>query len=229
MYLILAKNRENPALQLIHSEFCKWLLLLVCAAISTLMFGCARLPVKAVAPNDTGGKRITALRGIEEWAVSGRLAFSDGEHGGTLRFDWNAEPQATSMTFKAPMAQGQWCLHVDRGGAELRDADGRIQRNASARTLLRSRLGWDVPLPRLRYWIKAIPADGDGLVTDSAGLPATISGAGWTVEYSHYRRIAGIMLPGKLKLKRSKLRLNIILGSWTIKSPIKALKSSTCA
>jgi len=25
MYLILAKNRKNPALQLIHSEFCKWL------------------------------------------------------------------------------------------------------------------------------------------------------------------------------------------------------------
>jgi outer membrane lipoprotein LolB len=179
----------------------------------------------------TGTPRIPATAGVPvdpalvtEWLASVRIGVASGAEGGSGSFNWRQLGSRTSLDVRGPLGAGG--LHVEAEDAELSvtGADGARVDAGAAREAIRARLGVDLPLAELRYWMLGLPAPGsDAQVEGHAAPPArTISQAGWSVRYDEFVTAAGWSVPARLTATAGGVRLKAVIDDWRIATPAGA-------
>ena len=81
---------------------------------------------------------------------------------------------------------------------------------------LEDKLGFDLPLDNLRYWLLGIPDPSIpfDLTRNTQDRALRISQAGWTIDYDEYMPSNGDVLPKRLVLNRSDARVRIAVDHW---------------
>jgi outer membrane lipoprotein LolB len=154
---------------------------------------------------------------FDRFEISGRIAvrFNDDGHSGSLR--WRHADDRDRLELYAPT--GTVFARLSRGpdGATMEMSDGKRYREADAETLSRSVLGWELPLEQLRYWVFARPALGSvptRFDLGADGRPAFLDQDGWRVSYLAYSTVGADLLPARLDLERTGLRVRLIVTRW---------------
>lgn len=171
-------------------------------------------------------EREAMLAGIDDWALDGRLAVSDGEDGGSGKLRWRQSAAETEMDFHGALGRGAWRLQANRNGAVLELADGRVFREPTVNGLASSQLGWEIPVDALSWWVRGLAAPEErGALTssealrvepDDAGLPRLLRQHGWTVEYDRYRLVGSVNLPVKLTARRDGHSVKLVVRHWEL-------------
>jgi outer membrane lipoprotein LolB len=171
-------------------------------------------------------EREAALAGIDDWALDGRLAVSDGEDGGSGKLRWRQSAAETEMDFHGALGRGAWRLQANRNGAMLELADGRVFREPTVNGLASSQLGWEIPVDALSWWVRGLAAPQEGVALrsaealriepDEAGLPRLLRQHGWTVEYGRYRLVGNVNLPVKLTARRDGHSVKLVVRQWEL-------------
>jgi len=187
----------------------------------SLLPGCA-----SVRPTDTGQsarqplyeQRLNRLRTLEHWTLVGRLAISAAEEGGSGYLSWRQAPDASRMDFHGALGRGAWRLQASADGVELEFADGRLFRADSIDELVRSQVGWQVPVGKLLWWVRGLAAPGDiqHKVLDEQGRLATLKQYGWDIEFSRYGEVQGETLPLKLTARQSDRTVKLAIRKWEL-------------
>jgi outer membrane lipoprotein LolB len=88
--------------------------------------------------------------------AAGRLAVAAGSEGGSGGFVWQQQGPETRLRLRGPLGAGSFEIASDGERFSVTDAAGQVL-GADARATLRSRLGADLPLSSLRYWMIGLP------------------------------------------------------------------------
>lgn len=155
------------------------------------------------------------------WAMTGRVALSNGSDGGSGRIEWSQSGGKVRIGLSAPVTRQGWVLEVDAGGATLQGVPDGPLHGTDAAALLRDSTGWDIPVTGLGCWVRGAwaseavfgpPAIGYG----ADGQVQRIEQAGWAIDYADWRfdPASDVELPGRITALRGENRVRLVVDRW---------------
>jgi outer membrane lipoprotein LolB len=195
----------------------------LCLALSA----CVAPQTREALPADPVQARANdAQRGaLSEWNLSGRIAVSNGDRGGSGRIDWRQEAGEYTISLSAPVTRQSWQLSGNDRGARLEGIAGGPREDADVEQLLLSSTGWNIPVRALQDWVRGIPAPAQEFGPEkhvySGSLPASLEQAGWTIEYQEWLP-AGTdqpQLPRRIVARSGDASVKLVIDEWSVGSP----------
>jgi outer membrane lipoprotein LolB len=188
------------------------LCLVACVA---LIAGCATLHPKpppasgAAAPWD---ERRKDLEQAAHWDLDGRAAVALGQQGWQASLNWRQSGAESDLHLAGPLGVGALTIKVTPAGLSLNGAPP----NDAVTGQLQDRLGFELPLDNLKYWLLGIPDPSApfDLTRNSQDRAAHLSQAGWSIDYDDYMAERGDLLPKRLVLRRADARVRIAIDRW---------------
>ena len=122
------------------------------------------------------------------------------------------------MDFHGALGRGAWRLDAGQAGAELELADGSLYHAETVDELLRERLGWDIPVDSLAWWVRGLEAPGrpGSANIGEDGTLESLEQDGWSIEFGRYREFAGIDLPVKMTARQAERTVKIAVREWEL-------------
>jgi outer membrane lipoprotein LolB len=154
--------------------------------------------------------------GDPAFELSGRLAIRQGEQALSAGLRWRYDGASEEMVISGPLGAGSAELTRDAGGVTFRGG-GRVQQSADAESLMRSMLGFALPLDGLRYWVRGQPGPGERAVRierDAMGRLESFFEAGWQVSIPAYSVGSLAALPRRIDVQSSELAVRLVIDQW---------------
>lgn len=181
--------------------------------MAALLAGCAAAPRQA----PITGAAIDPLQ-VTDWTATGRLAIAVGPEGGSGSFTWLQHDGTTELQLRGPLGAGSMRIVTDGQAVTVTDADGLSVDTEAARIQIRARLGTDLPLAEMRYWMLGLSAPGSvaQLRGSEMGPSRVIDQAGWTVTYDPFTTADGWSVPARLTVASGAARIKVAVDDWRL-------------
>jgi outer membrane lipoprotein LolB len=192
---------------------------LAALALLAMLAGCRTRPPVAVPGPGAGApwaEQRAALEGLERYSLSGRVAVAANGQGFSASLRYQQQPKRADLALDGPLGIGG--LRVELADHEIAVTTSRGQQldGVAARAELERRLGFELPLDELRWWLLGLPAPGKADV-DAAADSGEIRGFvqnGWHVSINSRAPALGFALPQRLTAERGGARLKLLVESW---------------
>ena len=188
------------------------------AAMLAVLAGCRTMPpAPTLPPGPSWEIRRPQLQSLEHFALRGRVAVAAGGEGFNASLRWTQDGARSQVTLEGPLGVGGAQLTASGDDLTVITSRGERIESAAAHAALAARLGFDPPLPALRYWVLGVP---DPAQPASEALdPAqqrlsALTQDGWHVEYQSYGFAGGEALPARLTLQRDEVRVRLLVDEW---------------
>jgi outer membrane lipoprotein LolB len=181
-------------------------------ALCTVLSACVTtrpVPTTVTAPWD---QRVKNLQHLAAWQLDGRAAVAVGKQGWQASLNWHQDAAATEVHLAGPLGVGALTLKQTADGVSLNGAPP----SEAVVAQLQDRLGFELPLDNLRYWLLGVP-DPDTtfeLARNPQDRAQQLTQDGWTVVYDRYMGVNGDLLPAHLVLSRDDVRVRIAVDRW---------------
>jgi outer membrane lipoprotein LolB len=188
------------------------ILLVACAAV---LAGCAAPRPKGAslpAAAASWDERRKDLEQATRWDLDGRAAAALGQQGWQASLNWRQTGADSELHLAGPLGIGALMIKVTPAGLSLNGAPP----SDAVVAQLQDRLGFELPLDNLRYWLLGIPDPNTAfeLTRNAQDRAARLSQAGWDIEYDDYMPGDGDLLPKRLVLTRAEARVRIAVDRW---------------
>ena len=193
----------------------------VVAALAALMLaaGCRTLPPGApVGPGADAPwpEQRAALEKLDRYALNGRVAVAAQGQGFSATLRYQQQPRGSNLALDGPLGIGGLRVQIDGEDIEIATSRGEKLDGQSARDELERRLGFQLPLTELRWWLLGIPAPGEASVNQDAGSGEIhdFTQGGWHVSINTRAAGLGFSLPQKMTAEREGARLKLFVQGW---------------
>ena len=158
--------------------------------------------------------RVETLQHASVWTLEGRAAVAAGTQGWQASLDWRQSAASSELHLSGPLGIGAQVITQTPNGLSINGAA------SSAATLaqLQDRLGFELPIDDLRYWLLGVP-DPNGpfdLRRNDQDRAQHLVQAGWSIDYDRYMAASGDVLPAHIVLTRDDVRVRIVVDHWEI-------------
>jgi outer membrane lipoprotein LolB len=155
------------------------------------------------------------LQKAAAWQLDGRAAGAVGAQGWQATLNWRQHGELSEVHLSGPFGVGALVLKRSPDGLSLNGAPP----SDTVLTQLQERLGFELPLDRLRYWLLGVPDPGAAfdLKRNGQDRAAQLTQDGWSIGYDRYMAVAGDSLPALVVLSREGVRVRIAVDRWTWK------------
>jgi len=152
------------------------------------------------------------LQDAGSWKLDGRAAAAVGTQGWQATLNWQQQGPATEVHLAGPFGMQAMVLTRTAEGVSLNGAPP----NDAEIAQLQQRLGFDLPLDQLRYWLLGVPDPGSAfdLTRNPQDRAQQLTQAGWSIDYDRYMPVGGDLLPSHLVLNREGVRVRIVVDHW---------------
>jgi outer membrane lipoprotein LolB len=185
--------------------------MLLCLSV---IAGCAttvrhEVPPGARAPWE---ERVTQLAHTTAWQLDARAAAALGDQGWQASLHWRQSGSSSDLHLAGPLGVGSTEVEVTPAGLSLNGAPP----SGTVQAQLEAKLGFDLPLDSLRYWLLGIPDPTVpfDLTRNAQDRALKLSQSGWTIDYDEYMPSNADLLPKRLVLNRSDARVRIAVERW---------------
>jgi outer membrane lipoprotein LolB len=180
--------------------------------LSAALVGCAAVPrAPAITGLPVDADRVTT------WSAAGRMAVAVAGDGGSGSFDWAQRGSTTELQVRGPFGAGALSIVTDGNSLAVTDGDGRVLDAQAARDALRARLGVDLPLAEMRYWMLGLAAPGaDAQVSPADAGAASIEQSGWTVTYEPLVVAQGWTVPSRFVVASPVAKIKVVVDQWRL-------------
>ena len=184
------------------------LVLVHCIALAACV---STRPALAPAPWE---RRLADLQHTSSWQLDGRAAVALNTQGWQASLNWRQHGEATDVHLAGPLGIGALVLERTPDGLSLNGAPP----SAAVLAQLQDRLGFDLPLGDLRYWLLGVPDPGSAfdLTRNDEDRAGQLMQGGWTIDYERYMPVNGDWLPARLVLRRDSVRVRIAVDHWAM-------------
>lgn len=193
-------------------------LALLAVVAGALIAGCRTAPPRTVigpGADAPWSMQREALEKLQRYGLDGRVAVAAQGEGFSATLRYSQQPRGANLSLEGPMGIGGMRVQFTPEEFQITTSRGAKLHGAEARAELERRLGFELPMAQLRWWLLGLPAPGEATV--EAGETGEIRGFhqdGWRV--SVQSRIAGLgfSLPQRLTAERDGARLKLLVNRW---------------
>lgn len=161
----------------------------------------------------------TASRPLEAFHLEGRISVKTDSQTFSGGIDWSHQGMEDEILLSTPLGQGVAELRSSAGGVSLTDNEGRQYQAVDMESLLRERLGFQLPLRGLHHWLDARPRPESPhtLEVGPDGRVDALLQDGWRIDYGRYSQQGGRWLPGKLFGQHGEsLEFRLVVDQWNL-------------
>ena len=179
-------------------------------ACCAVLAGCATMrPAIAPAPWE---QRLSELEHSSAWQLDGRAAVSLGTQGWQASLDWRQRGDSSEVHLAGPFGVGALVLKATPAGISVNGAPP----SEDVVAQLRDRLGFELPIDSLRFWLQGIPDPSSEfeLTRNNQDRALELTQAGWNIRYDGYMANNGDLLPARLVMRRADARVRIAVDRW---------------
>jgi outer membrane lipoprotein LolB len=157
-------------------------------------------------------QRLVDLQRADTWQLAGRAAVAVGTQGWQASLDWQQRGDDAELHLAGPLGVGAMVIKETPAGLSLNGAPP----SDAVLAQLQERLGFELPLNTLRYWLLGVPDPGStfDLTRNDQDRAAHLTQAGWTLTYDKYMVVSGDWLPARVVMVRDTVRVRIAVDHW---------------
>ena len=184
-----------------------------------LLAGCRTLPPAPVTASAPWPERRPQLQALQHFQLKGRVALSAGGNGFNANLRWTQEQARSQIALEGPLGVGGMQINADGAALEIVTPHGERISDQAAHAELTARLGFDVPIASLRYWVLGVPdpAQPSEETLDAAEQRlASLVQDGWRIDYNDYTSAAGETVPARITLQREAVRVRLLVEDWRL-------------
>jgi outer membrane lipoprotein LolB len=187
------------------------LLIWLCSTVLAACVTTRRAPAPAAAAAGWE-QRVTVLQKLGSWQLDGRAAVAVGSQGWQASLNWRQRENSAEVHLSGPLGIGAMVLKRTPDGISLNGAPP----SDAVLAQLQERLGFDLPLDRLRFWLLGVPDPSAAflLTRNDQDRALQLTQADWTIDYDRYMAAGGDLLPAHLVLSREGVRVRIVVDHW---------------
>ncbi len=155
---------------------------------------------------------------ISSWELSGAIAAKNNKKGWTASLNWKQQgPNRYQIRLFGPLGGGTVIIEKRGGRILFRDGSKQTFSN-NADELLQKTTGVRLPVKALYYWVRGIPAPGgvQSEQRDANHYLTAFTQAGYTVNYTAFTSIKGMILPSKIRLQGHGVLIKLVIKRWNI-------------
>ncbi len=153
---------------------------------------------------------------LEHWQLQGKIGILNAGDGLSANLYWQQQARDYTINLSGPLGQSGTLIRGTPRGVELEIAGEGSYQAATPEALLQERLGWQLPISQINWWIRGLPApDTPYRHSLEENRLATLDQNGWHVQYMRYQHF-GILLPTKIRLQRGDLQITFIVKEWLL-------------
>lgn len=137
-------------------------------------------------------------------------AFSSG-----LR--WVHRPGSEEIWLLSPLGQTLAYITDGPGGAAITGPDQQVYRASSVEALTQRALGWELPVPRLQYWVRGMAYPHSTTAweeRDSSDRLLGLKQDGWDVKLEYDITDDTRRQPRRIELRSENLRIRLVIDTW---------------
>ena len=191
-------------------------------AVLALLGGCRTAPAPAPAVVGPGAdapwsEQYAALASLDDYSLTGRVAVAANGQGFSANLRYRQQQQRADLALDGPMGIGGMRMEFDDRQLSVTNSRGEKLDGEAARAEIESRLGFELPLAELRWWLLGLPAPGSPAEKHEDGAGGAITGFqqnGWQVSINSRAPGLGFSLPARLTAEREGARLKLLVESW---------------
>jgi outer membrane lipoprotein LolB len=165
--------------------------------------------------------QLAALETLDSYALSGRVAVAARGEGFSASLRYRQDRRRADLALDGPLGIGGMRMRYDDPELRVTNSKGQELDGAAARAEIERRLGFELPLGELRWWLLGVPAPGMPVQQRSdqpGGAPLAFEQNGWRVSIDVRAPGLGFSLPQRLTVERGadaeRTRLKLFVDRW---------------
>ena len=181
--------------------------------------GCATLrapqPSGQAAAEQAWQAHRSAVSRLDRFVLEGRAAQS-GATPFKAQLRWEQQTDsAFSLRLSGPFGLGAVSLVGTATAVRISSREGHTD-TADPQGWLRERLGVDIPLAHLHWWLRGLPAPETEARLDvlADGAALRLQQDGWTLHYPEYQDQLGQRLPRRIEAEQGAVKLKLVADTW---------------
>ncbi|MCZ6855428.1 MAG: lipoprotein insertase outer membrane protein LolB [Gammaproteobacteria bacterium] len=150
------------------------------------------------------------------FGLRGKLGVVDGSESYSARFLWQQTGEVFGIDLWGPLGQGRVRLEGD-GEHIVLSKGGEVLARGKHDEVMRTRLGWTLPLNVLPSWALGQPDASLGVAAqeyDDEGRLVAFEQLDWRVTFGQFRLIGERSLPRRITARRGDYRVRLIISTW---------------
>lgn len=186
-------------------------LLTACAPPKPASFAPANIPMPVE-------KREQQTATVSSWVVTGAMAAKNQQKSWTASVNWQQQgANKYQIRLFGPLGGGTVLIEKDGNLVTLKDGPKTKTAN-NADELLQSETGIRLPVSKLYYWVRGIPAPGkvQSAKYDEYNHLTYLKQSGYTVEYLRYTSVKNIDLPSKITMQGNGITIKFVIKNWSV-------------
>ena len=133
-------------------------------------------------------------------------------------FDWQQNQQDYELQFFAPLGLGSLRVLGNASNVVLWQSATRKITAKTPEALMRSQLGYSLPVTCLYYWIRGLPDPRLPMtkILDPYNHLSELQQQGWKINFQNFKTFAGVDLPATITLVNETMRVKIVITNWKL-------------
>lgn len=193
---------------------------LITFSLLIFLCGCATFQPSSKTNKTMSWKaRVAQLNQMQSWTAEGSVSIQQADKANIASLQWHQDYRHYQFALFGPLGFGRVEITGEPGIITLTQSNKPPISAATPELLMRSQLGWYMPLSNLYFWARGLPAPGISAkkTFDTYHHLTKLQQAGWTIEYPEYMSVDQIDLPRKIELSAGKLKIKWVVRTWSIK------------
>ena len=193
---------------------------LAALAVLATLSGCRTAPPPVAIPGPGADApwpaQRAALEKLDRYALAGKVGVAANGQGFSAALRYEQQPRHADLALDGPLGIGGMRIALEENRLGVTNSRGEALDGEAARAEIERRLGFELPLDELRWWLLGLPAPGQSDV-DAAPDTGEIRGFvqnGWHVAINTRAPALGFSLPQRLTAERGGARLKLFIERW---------------
>jgi len=193
---------------------------LAALAVLAVLAGCRTAPPPIAVPGPGADApwlaQRAALEKLDRYALAGKVAVAANGQGFSASLRYQQRPARADLALDGPLGIGGMRIVLEEHSLGVTNSRGEALDGEAARAEIERKLGFELPLDELRWWMLGLPAPGQSEL-DAAADSGEIRGFvqnGWHVAIHTRAPGLGFSLPQRLTAERGGARLKLFVERW---------------
>jgi outer membrane lipoprotein LolB len=170
--------------------------------------------------NSEWEQRKAVLQSLNHWEFTGSINVRDANEAHSSRIRWRQQNEQYRINLWGTFNIGATEINGRPGEVRIEQEGEEPIITESPEEMLYQRIGYELPVTELNFWIKGIPAPGrsEAMVFAENQQLLGFEQAGWRIDYLGYTNIGAESLPTRIRIQKEPLRLDLTRLNWTLLS-----------